>query len=56
MDINAGGVDAGVSQQFLDGKDVNPCLQKVSSKTVTEGMNRCWLIYMGFFFARWNTF
>ena len=24
VNINAGGVDTGVSQQFLDGKDVNP--------------------------------
>ncbi len=24
MDINAGGVDAGMSQQFLNRKDVNP--------------------------------
>jgi hypothetical protein len=56
MDINTGGVDAGVSQQFLDAKNINPCFEKVGGKTVAKGMNCCRLIYLGFFLASLNTF
>ena len=44
MSIDHGGFWATVTQEFLDISQVGPIFEKVSCKTVPQGVHRCWFL------------
>ncbi len=49
--VAGGGSEVGVTEQLLDGQQVNALLQQMRGKTVAQGMNRGGFGYAGFFLA-----
>ena len=49
--VAGGGSEIGVTEQLLDGQQVNTLLQQMRGKTVAQGMNRGGFGYAGFFLA-----
>ena len=52
--VAGGGSEVGVTEQLLDGQQVNALLQQMCCKTVAQGMNRGGFGYAGFFLAARN--
>lgn len=56
MDVDTGGLQAGMAQELLDCEDIDPGFQKMRSKAMAQGMDGSRLLAPGFFLACLNTF
>jgi hypothetical protein len=52
VSVAGGGSQIGMTEQLLDGDEVNALFQQVGCETVAQGMNRGGFSYAGFFLAR----